>query len=183
MDWTEDAIKLAEAELAIAERWGARATIGRSLRVLGEIKGTKGIEELESAVEHFDRSNSKFEHARALVAFGMALRRARKPTDAREPLRRALDLATSCSAGLLAEQARSELYATGARPRSSALGGVEALTDREMKVATLAAEGESNRDIAQSLYVTPKTVEVHLTNVYRKLGVGGRRDLPGALAA
>jgi DNA-binding NarL/FixJ family response regulator len=181
LSWEEDARALAEAELAIAERWGAPATVGRSLRVLGEIQGTKGLEALEQAVANFERSNSKFEHARALVAFGMALRRARKPSDAREPLRRALDLATSCSANLLAEQARSELYATGARPRSTALGGVEALTDRELKVATLASEGESNRDIAQTLYVTPKTVEVHLTNVYRKLGVGGRRDLPAAL--
>jgi DNA-binding NarL/FixJ family response regulator len=151
--------------------------------VLGEIEGERGLDTLGEALAHFERSDSKFEHARALTAFGMALRRARKPTDAREPLRRALDLATSCSAGILVEQARSELYASGARPRSSALGGVEALTDRELKVATLASEGESNRDIAQALYVTPKTVEVHLTNVYRKLGIGSRRELPGALAA
>ena len=83
----------------------------------------------------------------------------------------------------LAEHARSELYATGARPRRAALDGVESLTDRELRVAKLAAEGQTNRDIAQLLYVTPKTVEVHLTNAYRKLNIGSRRELPAALAA
>ena len=83
----------------------------------------------------------------------------------------------------LAEHARPELYATGARPRSTALDGVESLTDRELRVARLAADGQTNRDIAQLLYVTPKTVEVHLTNAYRKLNIGSRRELPEALTA
>ena len=83
----------------------------------------------------------------------------------------------------MAENVRSELYATGARPRSTALDGVESLTERELRVATLAAGGQTNRDIAQALYVTPKTVEVHLTNAYRKLNIGSRRELPAALAS
>ncbi len=74
-----------------------------------------------------------------------------------------------------------ELYAAGARPRTSALGGVDALTASERRVAAFAAEGQSNRDIAQALFVTPKTVEVHLSNAYRKLGIRSRRDLAGAL--
>ena len=78
---------------------------------------------------------------------------------------------------------RSELYATGARPRTTAAGGVEALTASERRVAGFAAEGQSNRDIAQALFVTPKTVEVHLCNAYRKLGIRSRRDLAGALDA
>ena len=76
---------------------------------------------------------------------------------------------------------RSELYATGARPRTTALDGVESLTERELRVAKLASEGQTNRDIAQALYVTPKTVEVHLTNAYRKLNIASRRELPAAL--
>ena len=71
---------------------------------------------------------------------------------------------------------RTELYATGARPRTDALSGAAALTASERRVATLAAGGETNRDIAQSLYVTPKTVEVHLSNAYRKLGIRSRRE-------
>ncbi len=76
---------------------------------------------------------------------------------------------------------RAELHAAGARPRSSALSGVESLTASERRVAGLAADGGTNRDIAQALFVTPKTVEVHLSNAYRKLGVRSRRELAGAL--
>ena len=77
---------------------------------------------------------------------------------------------------------RTELYAAGARPRTDALSGAAALTASERRVATLAAGGETNRDIAQTLYVTPKTVEVHLSNAYRKLGIRSRRELATALA-
>ena len=99
----------------------------------------------------------------------------------REPLRRALELAEACGAAGLVEHVRAELYATGARPRTTALAGVDALTASERRVAALAAEGQSNRDIAQALFVTPKTVEVHLSNAYRKLGIRSRRELAGAL--
>jgi DNA-binding NarL/FixJ family response regulator len=76
---------------------------------------------------------------------------------------------------------RSELRAAGARPRTAALGGVESLTARELRVASMAAEGRTNREIAQALFVTPKTVEVHLSGAYRKLDIRSRRDLPAAL--
>jgi DNA-binding NarL/FixJ family response regulator len=115
------------------------------------------------------------------VSLGGALRRDRQPSDAREPLRQGLELAAVCGAERLAEHARSELYASGARPRSDALSGVEALTPSERRVSELAAGGDSNKDIAQTLYVTPKTVEVHLSNAYRKLGIRSRRELPAAL--
>ena len=70
-----------------------------------------------------------------------------------------------------------------ARPRRDALKGVESLTPSERRVADLAATGKSNRETAQELYVTPKTVEVHLSNAYRKLEIKGRRELSGALTA
>jgi DNA-binding NarL/FixJ family response regulator len=79
------------------------------------------------------------------------------------------------------EEIRAELAAAGAQPRTTALSGVEALTPSERRVAGMAAEGQTNRDIAQALYVTPKTVEVHLSNAYRKLGIRSRRELAGAL--
>ena len=110
------------------------------------------------------------------------MRLARRPTDAREPLRRALELATVCGAEPLAEHARTELHAAGVRPRREALSGVESLTPSERRVADLAAAGRTNRDVAQELFVTPKTVEVHLSNAYRKLGIRSRRELAGALA-
>jgi DNA-binding NarL/FixJ family response regulator len=94
----------------------------------------------------------------------------------------ALELADACGSPPLADHVRTELHASGARPRTEALSGVAALTASERRVAELAIEGQTNRDIAQALYVTPKTVEVHLTNVYRKLGIRSRRELAGAVA-
>ena len=111
---------------------------------------------------------------RRSTALGSALRLARKPSDARAPLRDAFEIASHCGAQPLAEHARNELYAAGGRPRRQALTGPESLTPSERRVAELAAGGESNRDIARALYVTPKTVEVHLTSVYRKLGIRSR---------
>jgi DNA-binding NarL/FixJ family response regulator len=111
------------------------------------------------------------------------MRRARRPAESREPLRRALELASACGAEALVAQVRSELAAAGVKPRATALGGVESLTASERRVTALAAEGHTNRDIAQELYVTPKTVEVHLSNAYRKLGIRSRHDLAGALSA
>ena len=99
----------------------------------------------------------------------------------RAPLRDAFEIASHCGAQPLAEHARNELYAAGGRPRREALTGPESLTPSERRVAELAAAGQSNRDIARTLYVTPKTVEVHLTSVYRKLGIRSRAGLSNAL--
>jgi DNA-binding NarL/FixJ family response regulator len=182
LDRREEAIALAEEEVELARRWGTPSGLGHSLRVLGELRGPEGTRELEEAATLLERSNQRIERARAYAALGAELRRARRPTDARDPLRRALELAEQSGAHALAENVRSELYATGARPRTTALDGIESLTERELRVAKLAAEGQTNRDIAQILYVTPKTVEVHLSNSYRKLGISSRRELPAALA-
>jgi DNA-binding NarL/FixJ family response regulator len=130
-----------------------------------------------------EQSTTRLEHAKALCELGTAIRLERKPSDARDPLYKALELANVCGAGALEERVRSELGATGARPRREALGGVGSLTPSEKRVADLAADGLSNREIAQELYVTPKTVEVHLSNTYRKLEIRSRRQLSGALAA
>ena len=93
----------------------------------------------------------------------------------------AFEIASHCGAQPLAEHARDELYAAGGRPRRQALTGPESLTPSERRIAELAAAGQSNRDIARALYVTPKTVEVHLTSVYRKLGIRSRAGLVDAL--
>jgi DNA-binding CsgD family transcriptional regulator len=83
----------------------------------------------------------------------------------------------------LHERARGELAATGARPRRDVLlSGPESLTPSERRIAELAATGQSNREIAQALFVTPKTVEYHLRNTYRKLDIQTRRELAEALS-
>ncbi|HXF72042.1 MAG TPA: helix-turn-helix transcriptional regulator, partial [Actinomycetota bacterium] len=70
----------------------------------------------------------------------------------------------------------------GARPRRPVFSGVDALTASELRVARLAAEGLTNREIAERLFVTERTVETHLGHAFRKLGIAGRRELPGALS-
>jgi DNA-binding CsgD family transcriptional regulator len=182
LDRHAEAVALAEAEVEISRRWGTPGTVGRSLRVLGTILHADGLEQLEEACDLLERAPARLEEAKALAALGGALRHLRKPTDAREPLRRALELADICGAQPLVDTVRSEIYATGSRPRSTALAGVRALTASERRVADLAAGGQTNRDIAQTLYVTPKTVEVHLSNAYRKLGIASRHELASALA-
>ena len=176
----DEALALVDFELERARTWGAPGVIGHALRVRGTLRGDMG--DLEEAVRVLDGSAARLDLAKALSAWGAALRRERRPADAREPLRRALELAAACDAPGLAEQVRTELYATGARPRSDAVAGVAALTASERRVADMAAGGSTNRDIAQALFVTPKTVEVHLSNAYRKLGIRSRRDLAAALA-
>jgi DNA-binding CsgD family transcriptional regulator len=180
---TGEALALAEGNLEEARRWGAPGTLAPALRLLGTLRGDDGLGLLEESVAVSEESTARLAHARSLAALGAALRRDRRPSEAREPLRRALELATACDSPGLAEQARGELYAAGARPRTDALSGPASLTASERRVVDLAVSGETNRDIAQSLFVTPKTIEVHLSNAYRKLGIRSRRELAGVLAA
>jgi DNA-binding NarL/FixJ family response regulator len=180
---TDEAVQDARDEVELARKVGAPGALGRSLRVLGAVLRQDGLEHLEEAIAVLEDSTAKLELGKALAAHGVALRHARRPADAREPLRRALELASVLGADPLAEHARVELHATGARPRADVTSGVGALTASERRVVDLAIEGGSNRDIAQTLYVTPKTVEVHLSNAYRKLGIRSRRELAGVLQA
>jgi DNA-binding CsgD family transcriptional regulator len=177
-----EAIELAAEEVAETRAFGAPSALGRSLRILGTLQRHDGIDAVTEAVAVLENSTARLEYAKALAALGAALRRARRATEAREPLRQALDLATACGAARLAEQVRTELVAAGVRPRRDAASGAAALTPGERRVALLAAAGRSNRDIAQELFVTPKTVEVHLSNAYRKLAIRSRAELESVLA-
>jgi DNA-binding CsgD family transcriptional regulator len=132
---------------------------------------------LEESVSMLEASPAVLQLGRSLVELGAALRRRGSRRDAREPLRRGLDLAVRCGAAPLAEHARQELFASGARPRRDAIAGRDALTPSEARIARLAAEGMTNREIAGSLFLSPKTVEMHIGRVYRKLGIDSRRML------
>jgi DNA-binding CsgD family transcriptional regulator len=179
----EEAIEQADAELEAARTWGGAQAIGRALRVRGRLRREDGVADLEEAVATLEQSHARLELAKALLALGTALRLARQPTKAREPLRRAIEIGSACSADALVERARGELRAAGARPRRDALGGIESLTPSERRVAGMAADEMTNREIAQALFVTPKTVEVHLSNAYRKLEINNRRQLASALSS
>jgi DNA-binding NarL/FixJ family response regulator len=172
----------AERVLSEAHRWGTPRAIGMALRAAGLVEsGKRGIELLSEAVAVLEASPARLEYARGLLDLGAALRRANRAVAARDPLRRALDVADACGSPPLVERIRHELRAAGARPRRPRLLGAEALTASERRIAAMAAEGLSNREIAQALFITKKTVESHLSNAYRKLGIRSRTELTAAL--
>ena len=182
LDQPLDAQRLVDYELEQARRLGVARALGIALRAAGLVHGGPvGLAMLDEAASVLARSSARLEQARALTDFGAALRRANRRTEAREPLRRGLDLAAQCHAAPLADRARQELIAAGTRPRR-AISGVDALTPSELRVARMAADGMGNRAIAQALFVTVKTIEVHLGSAYRKLGVPSRAALAAALA-
>jgi DNA-binding CsgD family transcriptional regulator len=176
------AVELAEAELARARRFGAPRALGIALRVAGlSHGGERGLGLLGESVEQLSESPAALERATSLCELGAALRRAKRRVDSRVPLKEAVELAHRCGALPLAERARTELVASGARPRRVALSGVEALTASELRVCQLAADAMSNAEIAQALFVTRRTVETHLGNAYRKLEISSRAELAKVL--
>jgi DNA-binding CsgD family transcriptional regulator len=178
----EEALELAEENLKLARHWGAPGTLGAAVRAMARVsEPSETLPYLEEAAAVLEGSTARLEQAKALTALGRALRAARRPTEAREPLQRAIELAEACGSDRVREIARAELAASGAKPRRTAISGVASLTPSEERVARLAAEGMTNREVAQELFVTPKTVEVHLSNAYRKLEIRSRRQLAGAL--
>ena len=178
-----EASRLCAQEIGIARQWGACRGLGIALRAAGVAEGgDRGIELLAEAVSVLRRSAARLELARALLDLGAAHRRGGTPTRARECLRESLDLAHALGGLALAGRARQELIAAGGRPRRDAISGPDALTPSELRVAQLAAAGQTNRQIAQALFVTQRTVESHLTSTYGKLGISSRPELPAALA-
>jgi DNA-binding CsgD family transcriptional regulator len=180
----ERAEELIADDLSIARQFGAPHAVGVALRAAGLIEGgTRGLERLAEAAATLERSGSDLELARTLTDHGAALRRAGRRREAREPLRRGLDLATRCGALAVSRRAREELVAAGARPRRERIAGVAALTASELRVAKLAASGLTNREIAQALFVSMRTVSTHLGHVYSKLDTSDRTQLAALLAA
>jgi DNA-binding CsgD family transcriptional regulator len=178
----DEARQLASEELDRSRRWGAERAIGVSLRALGLVEGGRSGEQLlREAVDVLAGSQARLEHTRALVDLGAALRRGNSRSEARELLREGIELAHRCGATALVERGNDELAATGAHRRTVLLSGLDELTASERRVAQLAAEDLSNKEIAQALYVTVKTVEQHLGRVYRKLDISSRKQLPAAL--
>jgi DNA-binding CsgD family transcriptional regulator len=154
-----------------------------ALRAAGVVRGGRAGEALiRESLETLEQADARLERARALTDLGALVRRSNRRREARELLREALDIAHRAGAGPLAARAETELRATGARPRRVVLAGVESLTASERRVAELAADGRTNREIAQSLFVTARTVEGHLTNVFRKLDLESRDQLRDAIA-
>lgn len=183
----EAAGEAAEEQVEYLRPMGSVGSVGRSLRELALTvrEPAAAIATLRESEALLAPSCYRLEHALTLVELGAALRRQGERAASREPLAAGLDIAYRCGANGLVSRALQELRASGARPRRTVLTGAEALTPTEKRMAMLAAEGRSNREIARELYVTVKTVEGTLGRAYAKLGISGRgarEALPQALA-
>jgi DNA-binding CsgD family transcriptional regulator len=179
----DEARALAARDLELARAFGASRVLGVALRTAGLAQGgDAGVALLAESPRALAGSPARLELARSRIELGAALRRRGRRREARTELRAGLDLAHRCAAEPLAARAHEELLATGARPRRPVLTGVDALTPSERRIVELAAAGATNREIAQSLFVTARTVESHLTQAYRKLRVTSRDELGAALA-
>ncbi|TDB72983.1 AAA family ATPase [Micromonospora sp. KC721] len=179
LDQRDAARALAVEELDLARRWGAPRALSRALRAVATVTGDRSTADLlEEAVRVVRGTPARLELATALHAFGAAIR-LRHPKAARTALGEALQLARECGADELARQAREALTDIGEQVLAPAHAR---LTPGEWRVARLAAAGRANHEIAQDLHVTPKTVETHLSSVYRKLGVRNRTAMARVLA-
>ena len=176
-------MRLAEQEVGLARRWGTPRALGVAMRAQAlTYNDERTIPRLEQACDTLARSQAPVEHARALTDLGAALRRTGQRQRAREHLRAALESAHAAGALSLVQRAHTELTAAGARPRTPLRFGLDALTPSEHRIAQMAAAGQSNTAIAQALFVTIKTVEMHLTSTYRKLDLSTRSQLARSLS-
>ncbi|MGI8712837.1 MAG: helix-turn-helix transcriptional regulator [Solirubrobacteraceae bacterium] len=179
-----EARRLAAEQLTLARHANVARPLGVALRTIGLLsEGQEARRLLTEAVLVLAGSSARLEHARALIELGAAVRRAGQRKAAREHLSAGYELARGCGSPELLKRAREELAATGVRLRRQALTGADSLTPSQRRVAEMAGGGMSNPSIAQALFVTRKTIEMHLGNAYRKLGVTGREQLAAALAA
>lgn len=175
-----EAIQQYEARAASTGRRLASAT---AARVRGLLAADDAIDEpFQRALALHEGVPAPYELARTLLVYGERLRRARRLTESREPLREALSLFEQLGAELWARRARSELRATGAAVPAETPALFALLTAHEVQVAQLVAEGRTNREIAAALFVAPKTVEHHLSRVFRKLGIRRRTELAAVAA-
>jgi DNA-binding CsgD family transcriptional regulator len=179
-----EAWELVKHQVSVARAFGAGWSLGATLRVAAAVAPSAARHSLlAEAVEVLEHSGATFELAQALVELGAFLVAQDDGKEAaREVLRRAADAAFRCSATPLVNRSQQLLRSTGARPRRVALTGAGALTPMERRVAELALAGHANLEIAEMLFVNNKTVEAHLSRVYRKLHIRSRRQLPSSLA-
>jgi DNA-binding CsgD family transcriptional regulator len=179
----DEARTLAADEVRRARSFGAPRAIGIALRAHALVgPPAERSKRLAEALAVLAPSPARLEHARVLVDLGATHRAASQRSAAREPLLEGLALAARCGARSLERRARAELAAIGVRPRRTEHAGADSLTPSERRVVELAATGGTNREIAQTLFVTEKTVETHLGRSFRKLDISSRRQLPDVLA-
>jgi DNA-binding CsgD family transcriptional regulator len=179
-----EAVAVADEAVALAAAFGAPTAhaIALHARCVSETDLERRAERAAAALA-LPAGPSALVRVRLQVELGSALVRLGSRVEARDVLRPAYAAADAAGAASLAAQARRALVASGLRPRGAATEGAAALTPRQRQICDLAAAGRSNREIAQALFLSVKTVETHLAAAYAKLGVAGRPALVAALAA
>ena len=162
---------------------GTHASLGSLARCRALLADGTAAEALyRESIEHCERCRGDLQLARTRLLYGEWLRRRRRRSDARVQLRAAHELFVRMGAGALADRAHVELAATGERARTRTPDTGQELTPQEHQIALLASRGDTNREIAATLFLSRWTVDHHLRTVYRKLGVSSRRHLPQAMA-
>jgi DNA-binding CsgD family transcriptional regulator len=189
MGRTEDAFQALEA---FADRLGGgRWALAALARCRGILADKTAEHHFQTALSHHEHDNQPFEKARTQLAYGERLRRDRRRADAREQLVEALDVFERLGAAPWAERARVELRATGgaaaeadsAEKEAVAAAGLDELTAHELQIARLVAYGMTNREVAAKLFLSPKTIEYHLSQIYRKLDLRSRTQLASLMAS
>jgi DNA-binding CsgD family transcriptional regulator len=179
---TRTARELADKQLRMARRVGAPGALGLALRSAASTRADgERLALLEEAVSVLEQSAARLELAHALADLGRELGGARRRREGRDASRRAMKLAGECGAIVLAELAQADLHSGPGRRARAELTGPKSLTAAEWRVCRQAAEGRTNREIAQALFVTEKTVERHLGSAYQKLGIRSRFQLAAAI--
>lgn len=154
---------------------------GTGLRAAGRLPGSHDA--LDEAFALHDQLAWPFERARTAMCFGEVLRRNRRRTRAREQLRTALDIFERLGAEPWARRTRAELEATGGHAGAHRVSSSIHLTPQELQVALAVADGATNAEVAASLFLSAKTIEYHLSKIYRKAGLSSRDQLAGLIAA
>jgi DNA-binding CsgD family transcriptional regulator len=179
---TEDAQsaleRLAESTYASGTQW-ALAVQARSRALLSDGADAEAL--YKEALERLSPTRLRVDLARTFLLYGEWLRRQHRQRDARVQLHSAYELFVEFEMSAFADRAEAELLATGGRTRKRTVDTRVALTPRETQVSELAAVGETNLDIAEQLFISPATVEYHLSKVYRKLGIRSRTQLANVL--
>lgn len=179
----DDAEALARSMHEVAVRLGRSTSIAAALRSRALVEAARGereraVADAREAVDRYAASPLVVDHARALLTLGQVHRRFKEKAAARDALQSALEIFERLGAERFARRARQDLARIGLRPPSSS-----GLTETERRVAELAGTGKTVRQVADELFVSPKTVEANLTRVYRKLGISGRAELATWLAS
>ena len=179
MDGARDAF---QRLLKTTQPCGNDAALGNEARSRALVSdGAEADALFRNALERFGRTRLRVEVARTRLLYGEWLRREHRRVDAREQLQAAHEMFVDIGMEAFAERARRELQATGQKVRKRTVETRDDLTPQERQIAWLARDGLSNPDIGTRLFLSPRTVEWHLRNVFSKLGIQSRRDLPEAL--